>query len=151
MFFGAATVGVIAVFIFSIAFFGGVQKARAYAIGSLPTDTGAGTASGSYDFGGSLQNLVSPFTGFIDSLKWNSNTTIDTHGESSAFPTVNLTPVVENGVQNILSQWGSEFDNWFYGVSGVHLSGIFYVLLNAIAWTLGLAQNVVNWLLGLFH
>jgi hypothetical protein len=158
MFLGGTIVAAIAIFI-SFGIFVAPQ-AHAYAIGSTSTsitpDTGtnggpsAGGGSG-YNAGDSFQNLISPFTDFFSSLKFNNNTTINTGGPTSGFPTVNLTPVMSNGVQNLLSQWLSEFDNWFYSVSGVQLSGIFQVLLNAILWTLNLAQGVVNWLLGLFH
>lgn len=158
MFFGGtAIVSAIAIFIFSV-IFAAPQAAHAYAIGSVSPNSSpvpgqsATTAGGSYDVGGSFQNLISPFTNFFSSLKLNNNTKINTGGQTSGFPSVNLTtPAVSTGAQNILSQWLGEFDNWFYGISGVHLSGIFQVLLNAIAWTLGLAQRVVNWLLGLFH
>ncbi|HEY5220592.1 MAG TPA: hypothetical protein VIJ29_00365 [Candidatus Paceibacterota bacterium] len=151
MFLGGTIVATstIGIFISMSIFFAVPQTARAYAVGPLPTSTQS--ASGSYDFGSSLQNLVSPFTNFFSSLKFNNNTTIKTSGPTSGFPTINLAPGISNGAQNILSQWLIEFDNWFYGVSGVQLSGIFQVLLNAIAWTLGLAQQAVNWLLGLFH
>jgi len=54
-------------------------------------------------------------------------------------------------VQNILSQWFGDFDNWFYGLTGVQLSGISLVVLNALSWTLALAQTVVSWFVGLFH
>jgi hypothetical protein len=161
MFFGTAIVGVIAIFVF----FGAIMpvpQAHAYAIGSVPTNTGtsvgSNAAGGSYDFGSSFQNLVSPFTGFVNSLKFNNNTTINPNGISSgingtsfSWPTVNLTPVLGNSVQNTLSQWFSQFDNWFYGATGVQLSGIMVAILGVFSWALGLAQQVVNWLLGLFH
>lgn len=142
MFFGATTISVVTVFIFWAA-----PQVRAYAASPVSSDT----SSGSYDIGNSFQNLFSSFTGFIKNLSWNNNTSINTAGTASTWPTVNLTPVVEGSVQNILSQWLSEFDNWFYRLTGVQLSGIFVVLLNLISWTLGLAQQVVNWLIGLFH
>lgn len=169
---GTAIVGVVAIFTFFVmaAAFAAPQ-AHAYAVGSTPPSNGpmpvapadysggagtgisggSGAGAGSYNVDNSLQNLVSPFTNFMNSLKWNNNTTINTGGMTSGFPTINLTPTLEGGIQNTVSQWLSQFDNWFYSVTGVQLSGIFYVLLNAIAWTLGLAQRVVNWLLGLFH
>jgi phage-related protein len=154
MFFGGTILGVIVIFIFSIILFGAPQ-ARAYAIGSEPAPASqaptTNSGASSYDAGSSLQNLISPFTGFINDLKWNNNTTINTGSQAPALPTVNLTPVVAGTIQNILSQWLSEFNNWFYGLTGVELSGILLVLLNAISWTLNLAQQVVNWLLGLFH
>jgi hypothetical protein len=158
MFFGTAIVSVIAIFIFFGAIMP-VSHAHAYAIGSVPTNTGTGaSAGGSYNIGSSLQNLISPFTGFINSLKFNNNTTINPSGMSTGingtsfiWPTVNLTPVLESSVQNILSQWFSQFDNWFYGMTGVQLSGIMVAILGAFSWVLGLAQQVVNWLVGLFH
>jgi hypothetical protein len=161
MFFGAAIVGVIAIFIF----FGAIMpvpQAYAYAVGSVPTNIGTGADSsargGSYDFGSSFQNLISPFTGFINNLKFNSGTTINVNGANNAmtgagfsWPTVNVAPVLESTVQNTLSQWFSQFDNWFYGATGVQLSGIMVAILGVFSWALGLAQQVVNWLLGLFH
>jgi hypothetical protein len=70
---------------------------------------------------------------------------------SFTWPTVNLTPVLESTVQSTLSQWISEFDNWLYSVTGVQLSGILAAILGVFLWALRLAQQVVNWLLGLFH
>jgi hypothetical protein len=155
---GAAIVGVIAIFIFSIVVVGGIffvaPQAHAYAVGATTTSitSGANPIGSGYDFSNSLQSLISPFTEFINSLKWNNSTTINTNGAPGATsPTVNLTPVVASTVQNILSQWVSEFDNWFYGVTGVQLSGIMVAILGVITWALGLAQQAVNWLLGLFH
>jgi hypothetical protein len=164
MFFGAVVVGVFVVGIFA------APQARAYAIGSVspeapempvaPTSSinTIGASGANYDFGNSLQSLISPFTGFINSLKFNNNTTMNSgnvstgiNGVSLSWPTVNLTPVLESTVQNTLSQWVSQFDNWFYGVTGVQLSGIMVAILGVFLWALGLAQQVVNWLLGLFH
>jgi hypothetical protein len=148
MFFGTATIGVIAVFVFS------ASPAHAYAVGPATPSTG----SGSYDFGSSLQNLTSPFTEFVNSLNWNNSTTTNPSGANGgingtnfAWPTVNITPVLESNVQNVLSQWLSQFDDWFYRTTGVQLSGIIVATLSLFSWALGLAQQVVNWLLGLFH
>ncbi len=159
MFFETAIVGLIAVFLF-LGAFGGIfaaPQARAYAVGS--TGSGGGITAGStdlsggnYNIGNSFQNLISPFTGFINSLKLNNNTTVNTNGMPGAtWPTVNMTPVLETSVQNILSQWIGQFDNWFYSVTGIQLNGILVALLNLFSWALGLAQQAVNWLLGLFH
>jgi hypothetical protein len=148
MFFGGTIAALIAIFISSTLFFA-TPTAHAYAVGTVPSNPTPSV--GTYDVGNSFQNLISPFTGFVNNLKWNNNTTISSGGHAQTYPTVNLTPVVASGVQNILGQWASEFDNWFYGITGIQLSGILLVLLNAISWTLGLAQQVVNWLLGLFH
>ena len=148
MFFDVAIIGIIAVFISSFIFFG-VSQAHAYAVGSVPPRSGI--PSSNYNFNNSLQTLISPFTGFFNSLKWNNNTTINPQGSTSALPAVNITPVALNVVQNSLSQWLGQFDTWFYGLTNIRLSGISYMVLSAISWTLGLATSVVNWLLGLFH
>jgi hypothetical protein len=161
MFFGAAIVGVIAIFVFFGAIMP-VSQAHAYAIGSVPTNIGTRAGSSatgsSYDFGSSFQNLVSPFTGFVKSLKFNNNTTMNPSGMSNGingtnftWPTVNLASVLGNSVQNTLSQWFNQFDNWFYSVTGVQLSGIMVAILGVFLWALRLAQQAVNWLLGLFH
>ena len=98
-----------------------------------------------------MENLFAPFTSFVEHLVGSAKTTINTSGPNPSYPTINLAPSIENGTQNILSKWLSEFDSWVYKETGVQLSGIFVVLLDAIEWTLGLAQGVVKWLLGLFH
>ena len=159
MFFGGtAIVGVVGVFVFSaVVFVGAVfaaPQAHAYAIGSEPISItpGATMNNGSYDFGSSLQNLISPFTKFIGNLKWNNSTMINVSGGTSVSSVGNdITSAVSSQGQNMLGQWLSQCNNWIYEKTGIQLSGIFYVLLNAIAWVLGLAQQVVNWLLGLFH
>lgn len=145
---------VIAGFIFAAvacAVVGIPTQAHAYAIGTVPPPTTSGSTGSSYDFNGSLQNLVSPFTSFINSLKLNNNTTMGPAGNITWPPTAPTMPIFKNGVQSTISQWLTEFNNWFYGVTGVQLSGIIVVLLNLISWALGLAQQAVNWLLGLFH
>jgi hypothetical protein len=159
--FATAICGVVAVFLFSIVV--SAPQAHAYAVGSVPTNVTPGAiatagAGAGYDIGGSLQNLISPFTGFINSLKFNNNGTTNPSGMSTGmnsasftWPTVNLTPVLESTVQSTLSQWISEFDNWLYSVTGVQLSGIMAAILGVFLWALRLAQQVVNWLLGLFH
>lgn len=149
--FATAICGVVAVFLFSIIV--SAPQAHAYAVGA-----GSSVAGGSYDIGSSLQNLISPFTGFINSLKFNNNGTANPSGMSTGmnsasftWPTINLAPVLESTVQSTLSQWISEFDNWLYSVTGVQLSGVTVAILGVFLWALRLAQQVVNWLLGLFH
>jgi hypothetical protein len=138
-------VGVFAVFLFSAIVV--APRTYAYEVGATSTN-----GVGSYNFGSSLQNLVSPFTGFINSLKWNNSATVNTNGTpGTTWPTVNLTPVIESTVQNTLSQWVSQFDNWLYGATGIQLSGIMTAILGAFLWAIGLAQQAVNWLLGVFH
>lgn len=156
--FATAISVVIFFFLFSIIFI--APQAHAYAIGSsssgiTPDTTGvsSSTVGTSYDFGSSLQNLISPFTGFINSLKFNTITTVNTNGAPgvASLPVINFTPVVASTIQNFLTQWFSQFDTWFYSVSGVQLSGILVAMLGVFSWALGLAQQAVNWLSGLFH
>jgi hypothetical protein len=87
----------------------------------------------------------------VSSLKWNNDTTVNSSGMSLSWPTVNLTSVSASTFQNTLSQWFNEFNNWFYSVSGVQLSAITLALLNLFSWVLGLVQQAINWLVGLFH
>jgi hypothetical protein len=173
MYFATATISVIAVFLFLAAT--PVPQARAYAIGangqngisSQPlVGGGNGAAGSSYNVGNSLQGLVSPFTGFINSLKWtnntslhinntpvnvNINTVLGVNNASSGIPTITMTPISQIDVQNMFSQWLGAFDNWFYGVTGIQLDGALTVVLNVFSWAFGLAWQGVNWLLGLVH
>lgn len=123
-----------------------MPQARAYAVGPLPSST-----TNNYNPTNSLENLFAPFTNFVENLVGSNKTTINVGGGPSSYPTVNLAPDLTSGAQNFFSRWVSEFDNWVYAKTGVQLSGIFVVLLDATSWTLGLAQEVVKWLLGLFH
>jgi hypothetical protein len=161
LFFGTAIVGMIAIFIFFNTIMP-VSRAYAYAIGSVPTGlpvvASVGTAGSNYNIGTSLQNLISPFSGFINSLKFNNNTMINpnsagagANGANFTWPTVNLTPILESTIQNTLSQWFRQFDNWLYGVTGLQLSGILTAILGIFSWALGLAQQAVNWLLSFFN
>jgi hypothetical protein len=148
MFFGVATASTVAVFILAVApGVPGTPKAHAYAVGQTATDT----TGGGYDFGSSFSNLISPFTGFFGNLKGTSNDMNIQTGSTSGSQTFDITPQISSGAQNFLTKWLSDFDNWFYGLTGFRLSGIVFVLLNALSWTLGLAQKVVGWLLGLFN
>lgn len=152
-FFGSAAIaGTIAVFIFFIIF--AAPRANAYAIGGSSTGGNGSAGISGYNFGNSLQNLISPFTNFMSNLAGGGNQSINVNGTNVALPKVNVnisTSATSASIQNLLSQWVSEFDNWFYSVTGVQLSGIMVALLNLLLWVLGLAQQVVNWLVGLFH
>lgn len=143
MFFGPTIVTVV----FAVAFFAvPASQANAYAVGTVPPGT-----TNNYSPANSLENLFTPFTNFFQDLAGSNNTSINVGGGPTSYPTVNLGSDLTDGAQNFLSQWVAEFDNWVYAKTGIQLSGIFIVLLGAISWTLGLAQQVVNWLLGLFH
>ncbi len=135
--FTVVAISIFAIFIFS---FASAPHAEAYAIGS-------DTPGNDYSVSTSFQNLLSPFDGFIEDLQGSNNVSISLPAASTTLPSLNIS----SGLKNILVGWLTEFDNWFYGLTGVRLSGIFFVLLNAILWCLHLAEDVVNWLLGLFH
>jgi hypothetical protein len=145
LFFSAATVMVGAFFIL------GLQDAHAYAIPSTSTSqpmisTGVNS---DYNFSGSLQNLFSPFQGFFQSLQWNTSATtdIDINPTSTPIPAINISP----SLQNNLTQPFTDFDNWFYGLTGFRLSGLVVAVLSGLSWALGIAKGIVDWLLGLFH
>jgi hypothetical protein len=148
VFFITAAASGIAVFLFSGVF--AAPQAHAYAVGTSTASTSIGGSD--YNVGSSLQNLVSPFTTFFQSLQWNSSASINLNGTpGTTWPVVNFTPVVEGALQGWLTTWFSEFDNWFYHLTGVQLSGIMFAILSVLSWVLRLTENVVNWLLGLFH
>jgi hypothetical protein len=145
MFFMAAVAGVIAVFLFLAP----APQAYAYAVGAPVTSTSGG---GQYDLNSSFQNLISPFTNFFQNLQWSNTTSINTNGTPGGnWPVVNFTPIVSGAIQGWLTTWFTEFDNWFYHLTGVQLSRIVFAILSVLSWVLKLAENVVNWLLGLFH
>jgi hypothetical protein len=138
VFFIVGTASVAGVFIF---FVGATPRAHAYEISSTAA------VGGNYDVGGSLQNLISPFKGFINDLQWTNSTPIDLHLTSTPLPPLNIAGVLEN----IARQYLSQFNTWFAQSTGIQLSGIVLLVLNVISWTLHAAQDLVNWLLGLFH
>lgn len=154
MFFTATTFALVAAFVSAAP-----QAALAYAVGPTAGSTGsAGAPAANYDIGNSFQNLAAPFTGFLNSLKWSNATPIPSlnmnGGTGGGIGTGGFTMPSVSGspqLQALLMGWLQQFDNWFYGISGVHVAPIVFVILNAIAWTLGLAQQAVNWLLGAFH
>jgi len=160
--FATATISVIAVFLFLAA--APVPQARAYAVAN--DGSSSGTVGSGYDIGSSFQGLISPFTGFINSLKWsnttslqlnntpvnvNINSVIGVNNSSSGISTITITHISQTDVENTFSQWFGEFDNWFYGVTGIQLNGALTVVMNVFSWTFGLAWQGVNWLLGLVH
>jgi hypothetical protein len=148
-FLSAAALGAVAVFVFTVA------NANAYAVqstgqplGGQPSQAPMPTGVNSnYNFGGSFQNLISPFQNFFNSLQWNGSTTFQISPTSTMLPPITVSP----SLQNTLTDPFTQFDNWFYGLTGVRLSGIVVAILSIISWALGLVLAVVNWLLGLFH
>lgn len=138
--FSAVGIGLVAVFIFSVA------RAGAYAIPDGSASS-APSGVGGYSFGGSFESLISPFESFAKSLQWTNSTPVGLNITPTTLPTF----TIGSGVQNILGQWFAEFDDWVYRSTGVRLSAIVIVILNVILWTLHVAEDMVNWLLGLLH
>ncbi len=142
LFFLAATLSIVAIFVFA------APRARAYAVApnGQPSGSSAAPSNGfgaNYSFSGSFQNLTLPFRSFFNSMQWNTNTGIQIHPTSTMMPVINITP----GMKNIFVS----IDDWFYGLTNFRLSGLVYVILNGLSWTLGLAKGIADWLLGLFH
>lgn len=139
--------------------FAAPRGAMAYAIAApspgsfsgIPVNVGnPGGATGGYNFGSSIQNLLAPFTGFLNNLR--GTTTINTNGAPGYTPPsdLNMSGSAPQ-IQSVITGWLTEFDNWVYANTGIRLSGIVYVFLNILQWVLNLAIGIVNWLLGLFR
>ena len=131
----ATASGVIAVLIFMVA----PSHAQAYAV-TPTTSSGFDT---NYNFGGSFQNLISPFQNFVKGVQWNTSTNINVRPAGSTAPMINITPDLQN--------FFAPVDNWFYGLTGFRLSSIVVIILTGLSWALGIAKAIVDWLLGLFH
>ncbi len=134
------------------------QGAMAYAIAApapgsfsgAPVNVGNPGGGSGYSFGTSFQDLLAPFTGFLDSLR--GNTAINVNGGPGYMPPSNMNM---NGgarqVQGAVMGWLTEFDAWVYAKTGIRLSGIAYVFLSVFQWVLNMVLGIVNWLLGLFR
>jgi hypothetical protein len=122
----AMIVGVVAVFIFFTA------SAKAATLQS--------SLSNGYDIASSAENLISPFKSFFDSFHWTTN--IDIQPSTSTWPIVNVPPTIQNLFQNLF--W--EFNNWFYGVTNIKLSGIALSVANGYSWLWGNIIGVFDWL-----
>ena len=123
--------------VFATRIFLPIINARAYVVGS------SGNAGATdYSFNSSLQNLFSPFQQFFNNLKGSNNTTIDIHPVAGSWAQpISLLPIIQ--------QWFSQFDDWFYHLTNVRLSGFLVMILSVFAWVLGLAKGATDWLLGL--
>lgn len=139
-------------FLFILLILGSTAYANAYAV--LPNgqpvgnqssgpSTAATSLNANYDFNGSFQNLISPFESFMRSLQWNNSTNIMVHPISTSVPPTNITP----GLQNAFTQ----FDNWFYALTNIRLSGFFAVIATSILWILEIAKGIADWLLRLIR
>jgi hypothetical protein len=133
----AAPLMVAAVFVLMIG------KANAYAVPSSGAQSSAtsSTLDSSYDANNSFQNLISPFQNFFENLQSTNSSSVDIYPTSTMVPPINITP----GVQNIFTQ----FNDWFYGLTGFRLSGLVVVVLTGLSWILGIAKGISDWLLAL--
>ncbi len=127
--FGALVTGITLVFVLS------PLTTHAYSTGSGPAMPAApDLTSGN---GSSLDNLLSPFSNFVNSMRSNNNVSIPLR----SIPTVATNP--QSVFQSI--------DDWFMRTIGVSLSTLLHDILTILAWILNFAKRVVDWLLSLFH
>jgi hypothetical protein len=119
-------------------------RANAYAVGPVEPSTQNSTSSsgavvGSYNFGSSFRNLVSPFTNFFNSMQ-SSGGVISVGGNnaaSGATVSVNTQPYV------------NQFESWFYGFTGVHIEAFINVIIGFFGWLFGVLDVVIMWIVGL--
>jgi hypothetical protein len=130
-------------------------RANAYALGGssaplpvLNSDISSGSASGtigSYDFGSSFRNLVSPFTNFFNSMQSSGGTSgsgVVSVSAGSAAPGV----TIRVDTQPYINQ----FDAWFYNATGVHIEGFVNFVMNFFGWFFGVLGGIIIWIAGLF-
>ena len=131
-------------------------RADAYAVGGssapLPVlnsgiSSGSGSSGtiGSYDFGSSFQNLVSPFTNFFNSMQssgGNSGTGVVSVGGGSAAPGVTISVDTQPYI--------NQFDAWFYNITGVHIEGFTNFVIHFFGWLFGVLGGIIIWIAGLF-
>jgi hypothetical protein len=127
----------LALAIITVAFIFSPSRAAAYEVG--PTEPSSSSQSGSYDFGSSFQNLVSPFTNFFNSIQ-SSGGTVSISANSTipgATISVNTQPYV------------NQFDSWFYGFTGIHIESFTNAAVHFFVWLFGALAGVVTWIAGL--
>jgi hypothetical protein len=131
--------GVAAMFMLS---FGAVGVAHAYST-SGTTQTSAPT-----DLSG-VNTLLSPFENFIQSLKWPTSgplVNINTGGISTTI----TPPQIGFNIDGVNIN-NNSLQNLWHEIVAAPLSTIATLILNVIAWVLGVALQIVNWLKGLIH
>jgi hypothetical protein len=131
-----ATMIALAVFIVS------PLRAEAYSVGPIEPSTGTSSDAvvGSYDFGSSFQNLISPFTNFFNSMQSTGGVISVGGGTAASGVTVSV------NTQPYVNQFGS----WFYGFTGVHIEAFINGVINFFGWLLGVLNGVIVWIAGLF-
>ncbi len=139
---GAALTGVTLAVAMGAAFAFAPVRAEAYSVGggssmmpTTPPPTGA--IGQGYDFTSSFQNLISAFTSFANNIQA-ANGTVTFGGPGSGAPTgVNVTVDTQPYIM--------QFDNWFYGMTGIHPAGILDLAIHFISWAIGIANTIVKW------
>jgi len=116
-----------------VAFFIVAQSAHAYAIPSGPQ--GPQT---SFDFSQSFENLLTPFSNFVNSME-GAGQSVAPIALPSVSPIKATTSVAFQG-----------FDDWVYAHAGFRPSAVLYLFLSIFSWILGTLKKVVDWLLSLF-
>ena len=134
-------VAIIGVFVSNIFFL----QALAYSVNNS-------TTTQSYDTNGGMNELLTPFNNFINSVNsiGTSSLKIMPPGPFVAPVTPQMAPA--NGLLRTTAQDGLQaFDTWFYSLTGIHVTNIFLEILGVFSWFLGSLKGTVDWLLGLFH
>ncbi len=114
------------------------QTVGAYSLQGTPQSQSGFTTVGLPSL--NFSSLLSPLQNFLNS--------IGSVGKG-AMPQLNLstpqTQLLTTGTLNVFQQ----FDDWFYGTVGFHISEFFVAILNVLLWVLGIVESIVRWLLGL--
>ncbi|HVN26292.1 MAG TPA: hypothetical protein VMT99_01380 [Candidatus Paceibacterota bacterium] len=128
---------------------GALRTAYAYPEGQAAPPMALPPTGGSVD--GSLENLLSPFTRFLNSMSNSIGSGPIVGPGSSAGPTP-APPVPAFKASNV--DWQDiphELDQWFGGLSGGNVAQILKDLLNIITWGLALISQFVQWVASLIH
>ncbi len=109
---------------------------------------GTSTGGASNVGAGGLNDLISPFNNFINSV--NSVGTSAIHVAPPSSFTAPITPsngFLREGARNGLQA----VDNWTHQTFGFPVSNIFLGFLHIFSWMLGAVKGGVDWVLGLFQ
>jgi hypothetical protein len=125
--------------------------AQAYALPVAPSSDAAASVDASstagpaqnYNFNNSLQNLISPFQNFFNSVKVTGNIPFNINTGSNTSPNISI------GVD--YQQYINQFNTWFYGATGVQIQGLTSGVVSFFSWVFAAANAAVNWIAGLAH
>ena len=120
----------------------------ASAVGGSESTATAQSYSG-FNFGQMIDQLVVPFENFANSVG-SAGSTIGTGSSGAPFeaPAIPTTTQALNAAgQNAFQR----FDAWLYSIAGFHIEMVIAFILGVVSWTLGIAKEIVDWLLSLVN